>query len=100
MLILTIFLQSRLVNRVPLKAKQGSGSYSMISTIGPNIWVLLTTKVATLPIRRTKPLQPICPATPRVNWVKLSAVRKFLSIAETTQRREPAQLVVGGKYRW
>ena len=31
--------------------------------------------------------------------MKLAAVKKFLSIAETTKRREPAQLIVGGKYR-
>ena len=31
--------------------------------------------------------------------MKLSAVRKFLSIAETTKRREPASLIVGGKYQ-
>ena len=34
-----------------------------------------------------------------VNWVKLAAVKKFLSIAEATKKREPAQLIVGGKYR-
>ena len=37
--------------------------------------------------------------SPRVNWVKLAAVKRFLSLAETTKKREPAQLVVGGKYR-
>ena len=34
-----------------------------------------------------------------VNWVKLAAVRKFISLAEATKKREPAQLIVGGKYR-
>ena len=38
-------------------------------------------------------------SSPHGNWVKLAAVKKFLSIAETTKRREPAQLIVGGKYR-
>ena len=37
--------------------------------------------------------------SPRVNWVKLAAVKRFLSLAEITKKREPAQLVVGGKYR-
>lgn len=39
------------------------------------------------------------PSSPHANWVKLAAVKKFLSIAETTQKREPAQLIVAGKYR-
>ena len=39
------------------------------------------------------------PSPAHVHWVKLAAVKKFLSIAETTKRREPAYLIVGGKYR-
>ena len=35
----------------------------------------------------------------RQNWKKLSAVRKFLSLAQSTQKRAPAELVIGGKYR-
>ena len=38
-------------------------------------------------------------SSPHGNWVKIAAVKKFLSIAEVTKRREPAQLIVGGKYR-
>ena len=35
----------------------------------------------------------------RQNWKKLSAVRKFISLAQTTQRKAPAELIIGGKYR-
>ena len=35
----------------------------------------------------------------RQNWKKLSAVRKFLSLAQTTKKREPAELIVGRRYR-
>ena len=35
----------------------------------------------------------------RQNWKKLSAVRKFISLAQSTQRKAPAELVIGGKYK-
>ena len=35
----------------------------------------------------------------RQNWKKLSAVRKFISLAQTTQRKAPAELIIGGKYK-
>ena len=35
----------------------------------------------------------------RQNWKKLSAVRKFLSLAHRTKAKEPAELVVGDRYR-
>ena len=35
----------------------------------------------------------------RQNWKKLSAVRKFLSLAQSTQKKAPAELIIGGKYK-
>ena len=35
----------------------------------------------------------------RQNWRKLFAVRKFLSLAQTTQKKAPAELVIGGKFK-
>ena len=35
----------------------------------------------------------------RQNWKKLSAVRKFLSLAQTTKKREPAEIIVGRTYK-
>ena len=35
----------------------------------------------------------------RQNWKKLSAVRKFISLAQKTKKREPAELIVGKRYK-
>ena len=35
----------------------------------------------------------------RQNWKKLSAVRKFISLAQSTQKKAPAELIIGGKYK-
>ena len=35
----------------------------------------------------------------RQNWKKLSAVRKFISLAHRTKKREPAELIVGKRYK-
>ena len=35
----------------------------------------------------------------RQNWKKLSAVRKFISLAQSTQRQAPAELVIGTKFK-
>ena len=34
----------------------------------------------------------------RYNWKKVFAVKRFLSLAKTQGKKEPADLVVGGKY--
>ena len=44
-------------------------------------------------------VSPVLLSSPRVNWAKLAAVKRFLSLAQTTKSRPPAHLVVGGKYR-
>ena len=35
----------------------------------------------------------------RQNWKKLSAVRKFISLAQSTQRQAPAELVIGTRFK-
>ena len=35
----------------------------------------------------------------RQNWKKLSAVRNFISLAHRTKKKEPAELIVGKRYK-
>ena len=35
----------------------------------------------------------------RQNWKKLFAVRKFISLAQTTQKKAPAELIIGGRFK-
>ena len=46
---------------------------------------------------KTGPAAPHTSA--RQNWKKLSAVRKFISLAQATQKKAPAELVIGGKFK-
>ena len=38
-------------------------------------------------------------AQARQNWRKLFAVKKFISLAQTTARKAPAELIIGGKFK-
>ena len=60
---------------------------------------LLTISSLDLAMALDQEVSQVFLSSPRVNWAKLAAVKRFLSLAQTTASRPPAQLMVGGKYR-
>ena len=43
--------------------------------------------------------EKVATSSARQNWKKLSAVRKFISLAQSTQRQAPAELVIGTRFK-